>query len=76
MSSWLSSPARVAVAVSPSDSTILTNVRGLYIGGSGDLVVTMDGGDVTFSSVPIGVLPICPTKVKAATTATSILALK
>ena len=76
-SGGLSSPADTAAAVAKSDSTVLDTTRALYIGGAGDLVVTMaKGGDVTFKAVPAGsVLPIRVTKVKAATTATDIVAL-
>jgi hypothetical protein len=67
-------------AVTPSDSTVLTGVRGIYVGGTGDLTVV--GGDgattVTFKAVPVGtVLNISPSKVKATgTTATLLVALK
>jgi hypothetical protein len=75
--SYTSDPAGFAVAVTPSDSTILTPTRGLYIGGTGDVVVQMYGSEntVTFSNVPVGVLPVRVTKVMAATGATNIVAL-
>jgi len=73
----LTSPADNATAVTPSDSTDLAYTsRALYIGGAGNLVVTMaGGGDITFSAVPAGsILPIRVTRVKAtSTTATSIV---
>ena len=73
----LTSPADNAAAVTPSDSTDLAYTsRALYIGGAGNLVVTMaGGGDVTFSAVPAGsILPIRVSRVKAtSTTATSIV---
>lgn len=73
----LTSPADNATAVTPSDSTDLAfNSRALYIGGAGNLVVTMvGGGDVTFTAVPAGsILPIRVSRVKAtSTTATSIV---
>ncbi len=73
----LTSPADNAAAVTPSDSTDLAYTsRALYIGGSGNVVVTMaGGGDVTFSAVTAGaILPIRVTRVKATnTTATSII---
>ena len=81
MAAYRSANATVAAhgakVVTPSDSTILEITRGLYIGSTGDVVVTMaDGDNVTFSAVPTGVvLPIQVSKVKAATTATLILAL-
>lgn len=73
------SPAGRAAAVTPSDSTTFDPpARSLYVGGSGNVVVDTPGGDtdVTFSSVPAGtVLPVQATKVKAATTATTIVRL-
>lgn len=73
----LTSPADNATAVTPSDSTDLAfNSRALYVGGAGNLVVTMaGGGDVTFTAVPAGsILPIRVNRVKAtSTTATSIV---
>ena len=73
----LTSPADNATAVTPSDSTDLAfNSRALYVGGAGNLVVTMaGGGDVTFTAVPAGsILPVRVTRVKStSTTATAIL---
>lgn len=71
-------PARLAVAVTPSDVTNLSNpTRALYIGGTGNLSVEMyGGGTAVFSSVPVGILPIQVTRVNSTnTTATNILAL-
>ena len=71
-------PASDALAITPSDITVLpTRTRALYIGGTGDLVVKMvDGTIITFVGVVVGsVLPIRVTQVRAATTATSIVAL-
>lgn len=67
-----------AAAVTPSDSTDLPiQPRSLYIGGSGTLVVDMQGGaTVTFTAVPVGILEIRARRVRATgTTATNILAL-
>lgn len=67
------------VAVTPSDSTVLTGVRALYIGGAGNLYVKDNGGTtVAFMGVLAGtVLPISPSKVMStSTTATNIVALK
>lgn len=71
-----------ATAVTPNDSTDLGYItRALYIGGDGDVKVTMKGGSaVTFSGCAAGtVLPICCTRVwstgTTATLATLILAL-
>ena len=71
-------PADEAAAVAKSDSTVIPKTRGLYIGTTGDVVVTMakTGGPITFTAVPAGViLPICVTQVLAATTASNIVAL-
>jgi hypothetical protein len=71
-------PAVYAEAVTPSDTDDLVAVsRALYIGGAGDVVVTMlGGGDVTFKAVPVGtILPIRVSRVKAATGATYIISL-
>jgi len=74
-----SDPAIHAAAVTPSDSTSLDPIpRALYVGGAGDVVVDTLGGEtaVTFKAVPVGtVLPIRAIKVKAATTATYIVAI-
>jgi len=73
----LMSPADNAAAVTPSDSTDLAfTSRALYVGGAGNIVVTMaGGGDVTFTAVPGGsILPVRVTRVKStSTTATSII---
>ena len=81
MAAYRSANATVAAhgakVVTPSDATVLEITRGLYIGSTGDVSVIMaDGDDVTFSAVPTGaVLPVQVSKVKAATTASLILAL-
>lgn len=66
-----------AVAVTKSDATIIPTTRALYVGVTGDVVVTMAAGTtpVTFKAVPVGVLPIQVTQVLNATAATDILAL-
>lgn len=63
-------------SVTPSDSTVLTAVRALYVGGAGVVVATNSAGnDVSFTVVAGTTLVISPTKVKAASTATLIVAL-
>ena len=73
----MTSPANDALAVTPSDTAPVTYVsRALYVGGAGNLAVTMQGGgNVTFTGVPAGtVLPIRCTHVRStSTTATSII---
>lgn len=73
--------AHDAIAVSPSDASDLpggpTNV-GLWVGGAGDVHVTMhSGAEVTFAAVPAGtLLRIAAKRVWATgTTATNIVAL-
>lgn len=82
----ITAPAYGAFAVTKSDSTTFDGVgtnktppRSLYVGGAGDVAVTMFNGDaVTFSAVPAGtILPICVKQVKSTgTTATLILGLQ
>lgn len=71
-------PCRHAAAVTPSDTTDLSDVtRFLYVGGAGAVVVIMqDGTTVTLAAVPAGtVLPIAVSRVKSTgTAATSIVA--
>lgn len=76
-----SAPADEGVAVTPSDSTVLggtDGVRFLYVGGAGDVAVTLVGPGataLTLKAVPAGAfLPIRVSKVNAATTATNIVA--
>jgi hypothetical protein len=66
-----------AAAVTKSDSTVLPTTRALWIGVTGDVVVTMAHGEtpITFKNVPVGVLPVQVTKVLAATTASEIVAM-
>ena len=70
--------AHSALAVTPSNVTVLPTTRALYVGGGGDIVVTMaeDQTIITFVAVPGGsILPVQVTQVRAGTTATSIVAL-
>lgn len=67
-----------AEAVTKSDTTVLKTTKGLYVGTTGNVVVTMNSGatPITFTAVPAGaILPIQVTKVLAATSASNILAL-
>lgn len=70
-------PVVKGVAVTPHDTNSIAQTRGLYVGATGNLTVTMaDGADTLYSNVPVGIFPICVTKVKATgTTATNIVAL-
>lgn len=70
------SPGENAAPITPNDTTGVRS-RALYIGGVGDVVVTMTGGQtVTFEDVAAGtLLPISVRHVMAATTATLIVAI-
>jgi hypothetical protein len=73
-----SGPACTARAVTASDTTTIGGCRGLWVGGAGNLTLDFaDGGtNIVISGVPSGtLLPIAPLRVKAATTATGIVAL-
>lgn len=65
--------------VTPHDSTDLANMtRGLYVGGTGNLVAVMeDNTTCLFSAIPVGtILPIkCRRVNSTSTTATLIVAL-
>lgn len=73
-------PAADAVAVTPSDSTALSEgVRALYIGGAGDVAVKFPGNDaaITFAGATAGsILAVQAEFVMSTnTTATNIVAL-
>jgi hypothetical protein len=71
-------PAEKYIALTPNDSTVLLPTRGLYVGVSGDVkVVSVDGNDVTFTSLAAGIIhPISCTLVYATgTDATNIVAI-
>lgn len=63
-------------AVTPSDATVFPiATRALWIGVTGNLVVTMGNVTVTLNNVPVGMLNLAVTQVRAATTCTNIVAL-
>jgi hypothetical protein len=71
-------PAETARAVTPSDTTTIGGARALWVGGTGALTLDFADGqsNVVFSAIPAGtLLPVAPLRVKAATTATLIVAL-
>ena len=77
MANSAADPAYKAVAVTKSDSTVV-NARSLYVGGTGDVVLTVEAGStpVTFKNVPAGkFMPTAAYNVMNATTATDIVAL-
>lgn len=70
-------PGCQAFAVTPSDTTVFTSpTRWIYVGGTGTLVLVMNAGQtVTLTAVPVGaMLPISAQQIKAASTATNIVA--
>lgn len=78
--SVLSDPTAIGVSVTPSDSADIKGgqrTRGLYVGGSGNLAIRMDEGDITFVGVVGGnVYPFRTKRVLlTGTTATNIIAL-
>lgn len=75
----LNAPADDAVVIVPGAAALAKVTRAIYVGGDGDLQVTMaKGGDVTFRAVKAGtLLPIRVTHVLSGvnTTATNLVAL-
>lgn len=75
----LTAPAREAAAITPSNETDLAAMsRAIYVGGAGDLAVTMASGlPAVFRNVPAGaILPIRARRVLSdGTTAGDIVAL-
>ena len=73
----LRDPIQAAKLVVPSDTTDLSETtRAIYLGGTGDVQMTLHSGDiVTFSSMFVGWHPIRATRIWATdTTATNIIA--
>ncbi len=75
-----SSPARLALPITPNDATDFQYVgKGIYVGGAGDIVVIMANSTtpVTFRSTATGsILPIRVSRVLATgTTATNLVLL-
>lgn len=73
-SSNAAAPAESFFAITPSDSVNFTyNVRGIYVGTTGNVVAVTEGGTaVTFSSVPAGtILPIRASRVNSTSTTAS-----
>lgn len=74
----LTSPASDGFAITPSDSTVLTTTRGIYVGTGGTLVVrTKAGTQLTFTNVGSGViLPFrCDKVLATGTTASGLIGL-
>lgn len=74
--SGLESPGTSAFNIIPSENDLDTFARAIYVGGDGDLVVTLvgDSTPVTFFGVVGGsILPIRVSRVHSATTATNLI---
>lgn len=71
------SSAYDAVAITPSDATVIPVTRGIYVGVAGHIAVRMASGQsVTFSNVPVGIFTVQADMVKSTgTTATTMIAL-
>ena len=72
-------PGAFATDVTPANTDLPAFTRALYVGGAGDLEVTMAGqreaGTVTFIGVVAGsLLPLRVSQVNVGTTASSIVA--
>lgn len=61
-------------AITTSD-TVLQSYAAIYVGGAGNVAVTMESGDVlTFTAPPVGtILPFRVTKVMATNTTATLL---
>ena len=73
-----SSPATKFAEITKSDSTVYDPTpSAIYVGGAGDIEITGDDDvDATFVGVLAGtILSVRPKKIKAATTATNLVAL-
>lgn len=71
--------ARGAWEITPADSDMTNEARGIYVGGGGDVKVTTSSGDVvTFKGVPGGtLLPVIAIRVwSTGTTADSLVAIR
>lgn len=76
----LDQPVRRGFSIVPHDTNALAVIpRGIYVGGAGDVVVTLqsDSSSITFKAVPVGtILPVRAKKVHSTgTTATLLLGL-
>lgn len=79
MGAGLDSPYIGALAITASDSTVLSQTtRAIYVGGTGNLALTFaDGTTATLESIPVGtLLRVRATKVlSTGTTATKLIGL-
>lgn len=64
------------LSITPSDSTVLSNVVAIYVGGAGDVAIVgmEDAAAVTFKACPVGtILPIRARKVMSTNTTATLL---
>jgi hypothetical protein len=76
--SGLTHVGRKFVTVVTSDTVqVMPGAIGLYVGGTGDIVVTdQDNNIVTFKAVPVGaLLPISPKLIRATSTTATLMVL-
>lgn len=67
-SSAADAPALDAIAITPGASPLPRTVRGIFVGGAGDVTVTTWGGTSITFTLPAGaLLPLVCTHVTAAT---------
>lgn len=74
----ISSPAFHAAAITPHNSTNLDTVaRAIYVGTTGNIVIVTPNDEVvTFTSVPVGILPVMAKRINStSTTASNLVAL-
>lgn len=71
-------PAIGVVSITPADADLADDLRGFYVGVTGNVAVQCpDGTTATFVGVPVGqIIPVLCRQIKAATTAGSIVGLK
>lgn len=74
----VSSPAFHAAAITPSNSVNFDTVaRAIYVGTTGNIVIVTPNDEVvTFTAVPVGILPVMAKRVNStSTTASNLVAL-
>lgn len=71
---WDAPPSGVAT-ITPADVDLANDLQGIYVGGTGNLALTMvDGSTATLTAVPVGFyLRAQIRRVNAATTATLLV---
>ena len=69
------SPAEGHLAITPSDTPLTDIPKAIYVGGAGTLVMQdKNAVDVTYTVLAGAIIPFRPTIIKAASTATGIVA--